>query len=295
MRGPSNDNRATELRNLLDGADTIMAPGAHDPLSAKLIERCGFRALWLSGFGVAYSQFFAPDSNYVTMVEHAEVARRVVRTVDIPVIADIDNGYGNAINVMRAVQEFQDAGVTAITLEDQAFPKRCGIYPGYRRRLLVSKEEMALKIRAVRRVQAGDLVLIARTDSLDSGEGISDALERANSYEVAGADAILPISREEEKLLDFAKRWNGSIPLITGPTVFPHRNADYWGNAGFRIVIYSVHILQAAMFGMEQFLEGLKKERGFEFASSTIIPFDALVDYIGLSNLDELEREYLPS
>lgn len=283
------------LRSLLDSRKTVMAPGAHDPLSAKLIEQSGFKVIWLSGFGVAYSQYFAPDTNYVTMTEHARAAKLVARAVNIPIIADIDNGYGNAINVMRAVEEFQAAGVSAITLEDQVFPKRCGIYPGYKRRALISEEEMIGKIRAARKAQKGELVLIARTDAMDSGESVERALERAYSYAKAGADVVLPISRVEDELLNFAKGWDGSIPIITGPTVFPNRRADFWGDAGYSIVIYSVHVLQTAIFAMEEFLQGLQEKRGFEFATSKLTPFDVLVNYIGLAELIDLEKEFLPS
>jgi phosphoenolpyruvate phosphomutase len=130
---------------------------------------------------------------------------------------------------------------------------------------------------------------------MDSGEGVERAIERAYSYEKAGADVVLPISREEEELLNFAKGWDGSIPIITGPTVFPNRSADFWGEAGYSIVIYSVHVLQAAIFAMDEFLQGLQETRGFKFSVSKLTPFDVMVNYIGLAELIELEKEFLPS
>ena len=143
-------DKARQLRELLRRNGAIVAVGAHDALSARLIERAGFDAVWASGFAISAAQFALPDANVLTMTENLEIIRQMSRATDLPVIADIDNGYGNAINVMRTITEYEAAGVAAISIEDNIFPKRCSFYSGVQREL-VSVEEHCGKIRAAKR------------------------------------------------------------------------------------------------------------------------------------------------
>src|SRR5438552_8849052 len=184
-------------RLLLRGPGVVLAAGAHDALSAKLAEEAGFDAIWASGFGISAVQA-VPDANILTLTETLEAVRHIVDAVRIPVVADCDNGYGNAINVMRTVGEFERAGAAGICIEDNDFPKRCSFYAGVRRDL-VAVDEHARKIEAAtedRRNHA--FAVVARTEALIAGLGIDEALARARAYAAAGADAVLVHSKASD-------------------------------------------------------------------------------------------------
>src|SRR5262252_8503686 len=169
------------LRRLLERSGGVLAAGAHDALSAKLAEEAGFDAIWASGFGISAVQA-VPDANILTLTETLDAVRRIVDAVGIPVVADCDNGYGNAINVMRTASEFERAGAGGICIEDNEFPKRCSFYAGVKRDL-VSAEEHARKVEAaVAARRHRHFVVIARTEALILGIGQEEALLRARMY-----------------------------------------------------------------------------------------------------------------
>jgi len=174
---------------LLGGQGIVLAAGAHDALSAKLAEEAGFDAIWASGFGISAVQA-VPDASILTLTETLDAVRRIVDAVGIPVIADCDNGYGNAINVLRTAAEFERAGAAGICIEDNEFPKRCSFYAGVRRDL-VAVEEHARKVEAATAARRDPrFLVIARTEALIVGLGVDEALGRAHAYADAGADAI---------------------------------------------------------------------------------------------------------
>src|SRR5258705_11443292 len=178
---------AARLRALLDSGQTIVAPGAFDPLAARLVEEAGFPAVYMTGFGTSAALLGRPDVGLLTMTEMVENARRIADCVDIPVIADADTGYGNPLNVIRTVGAYEAAGVAAIHLEDQVAPKKCGHMDG---KLVIPAGEMAQKIRAAVAARARpDFVIIART-AARAVEGLEHALDRARQYRQAGADAL---------------------------------------------------------------------------------------------------------
>ncbi len=227
-------------RLLLRGPGVVLAAGAHDALSAKLAEQAGFDAIWASGFGISAVQA-VPDANILTLTETLEAVRRIVDAVVIPVVADCDNGYGNAINVMRTAAEFERAGAAGICIEDNEFPKRCSFYAGVRRNL-VPAEEHARKVEAATaaRRDPGFLV-IARTEALIAGLGHEEALRRARAYADAGADAVLVHSkaRDFNELHAFAEAWDRPVPLVAVPTTYPTVGAGELAAAGFRMAITS--------------------------------------------------------
>lgn len=183
-------NARKTYRKLIESGQIAWAGGAYDALSAKLIEEAGFPVIMTSGFGVSASYLGQPDVELYTMTENLAVVRNVVQAVDIPVVADTDTGYGNAINVMRTVREFEQAGVAGVIFEDQEAPKRC---PAVADQVaILPKEEGVAKIRAaVEARRDPDLVIIARTDAMN----VDDAIARAKAYAEAGADLIQPISK----------------------------------------------------------------------------------------------------
>ncbi len=191
----------TRLRQLLKSGQTLFVPGCYNALSARILEHVGFPALYMTGYGTSLSLLGLPDAGLATMTEMHLNARYIANAVRVPVIADADNGYGNAINVMRAVREYIGTGVAGIHIEDQAIPKRCGHVAGRR---VIPLEEAVGKYRAadaVRRELDPDFVLVARTDARGAqGGSLDEAIRRANAYLAAGADLAFvegPTSVEE--------------------------------------------------------------------------------------------------
>src|SRR5206468_8780176 len=208
--------QAAKLRKLMSRPGIIKTVGAHDALSAKLIEEAGFDAIWASGFGISASLKCIPDGSFLTMTEQLEVTKNIVEAVSIPVIADCDTGFGNALNVMRTVQDYEKAGVAGICIEDNIFPKRCSFYAGVRREL-VPTDEHVRKIQAAKAAQSDpDFVVIARTEAFIAGWGTQEALKRARAYAAAGADAVVVHSKSAtfDELKDFTTAWDGACPLV---------------------------------------------------------------------------------
>ncbi|MBX6342311.1 MAG: isocitrate lyase/phosphoenolpyruvate mutase family protein, partial [Thermomicrobiaceae bacterium] len=175
------------LREALARPGALVVPGAVDALNARLVEEAGFDAVYATGAGIANALLGLPDLGLATMSEILEQVRRIVAAVSIPVVADVDTGYGNPLNVYRTVQEFERAGVAAIQIEDQVSPKRCGHFSG---KEVIPEEEMIRKIAAAREARRDDaLVLIARTDALAT-HGLDEAVRRGRAYAAAGADLI---------------------------------------------------------------------------------------------------------
>src|SRR6267378_5738356 len=178
---------AARLRALLESGETIVAPGAFDPLAARLVEEAGFPAVYMTGFGTSAALLGRPDVGLLTMTEMAGSAGRIADCVDIPVIADADTGYGNPLNVIRTVGAYEAAGVAGIHIEDQGAPKKCGHMEG---KQVIAADEMAQKVRAAVEARTSpDFVIIARTDAR-AVEGLEHALDRARQYRQAGADAL---------------------------------------------------------------------------------------------------------
>lgn len=189
---------AGRLREMLGGSEPVLAPGAYDSLTARLVEQAGFGAVYMTGFGTAASLLGRPDIGLLSFSEMVDNARRIVRAVEVPVIADADDGYGNPINVIRTVQEYEAVGVSAVHIEDQVSPKKCGHLEG---KQVIQAGKMVEKIHAaVEARRSEDFVIIARTDAR-AFEGMNGALERARLYRDAGADVLfVQAPRNEEEV-----------------------------------------------------------------------------------------------
>jgi phosphoenolpyruvate phosphomutase len=288
--------KARQLRERLRRPGAVVAVGAHDALSARLIERAGFDAVWASGFAISAAQFALPDANVITMTESLEVIRQMIRATNIPLIADVDNGYGNAVNVMRTVLEYEAAGVAAISLEDNIFPKRCSFYSGVQREL-VSVEEHCGKIRAAKQAQRfADFMVISRTETLIAGWGMEEALQRAHAYADAGADAILIHSKAPTaaEVMEFARRWSRDVPLVVVPTTYASTPLQAMEAAGFKIVIFANHPVRAAITAMKQTLAELRRDGVASRLDPHIATLDEVYDLVGVSELKTVEEEFLP-
>ncbi len=285
---------SAQLRALLCRPGPALVLGAHDALSAKLAEEAGFDAIWASGFGISAVNAL-PDANILTMSETLEAVRRMIDAIRIPVIADCDNGFGNAINVMRTVAEYERAGVAGICIEDNIFPKRCSFYAGVRREL-VPVEEHARKIQAAKAAQSDpDFVVIARTEALIAGWGMQEALKRARAYAEAGADAVLVHSKSStfDELRDFTAAWDDRCPLVAVPTTYAGITANDLAAAGFKLVIFANQALRAAVKAMREALIMLKRAGRPAAVDEYIAPLPEIYELVGVPALQENEQKFL--
>ncbi|MGY1986860.1 oxaloacetate decarboxylase [Blastococcus sp. SYSU DS0669] len=289
------DGRAprARLRELLDGPEPLIAPGAYDALSARLVEQAGFGAVYMTGFGTTASLIGRPDVGLLTGAEMVDNARRIVAAVDVPVIADADTGYGNAVNVVRTVQLYEQAGVAALQLEDQVSPKKCGHMSG---KAVIPTEEMAGKIRAaVAARRDPDLLVIARTDAV-AVSGVEDAIARARAFAEAGADVLFveaPTSAED--IARVAEELRGTAPLLFNwaeggrtPPLTYQRIAEL----GFSLVLYPIGTLLAATAGMRSLLDVLKRDGVPTSALDALPSFGEFTDLVGLPEIQELEQRF---
>ncbi len=272
------------LRELLAGPEPVLAPGAYDALSARLVERAGFPAVYMTGFGASASLLGRPDVGLLSFDEMAGHARRLAQAVDVPLIADADDGYGNPLNVMRTVREYAAAGVAALHIEDQVAPKRCGHMEG---KDVIEAAEMVEKVRAAleARGEHGPLI-IARTDAR-AVEGLDAALERARRYREAGADALFVEAPETEAEIEAVAAAFPDVPLVFnwvdgGKT--PQLPLERIRELGFALVIYPVATLFAAAAAVAGVLDRL--------GDHDVPPFDAFTDMIGLPEMRALEARF---
>ena len=247
---------ATRLRELIrDGC--VAMPGVFNAATGRLVERSGFDAVYISGAGLCNATAGVPDVGLLTLTEVAQLAGYVARAVKIPCIVDADTGFGGADNAARTVEEFERAGLAGCHIEDQEFPKRCGHLAG---KTLVEVEDMKEKIAAAAAAKRDkDFLLIARTDAR-AVESFAKAVERANSYRAAGADAIFPEAlQSEEEFLDFAKEV--TAPLLANMTEFgksPLLSLGRLAELGYRMVIFPQTAFRVSMFAAGQMLRDLK-------------------------------------
>lgn len=272
------------LRDGLRSSEPVMTLGAHDALSAKLAEKYDFDAVWVSGFGICTMTYAMPDLNLVSMAETLEAAVRMDAATSLPVVADCDNGFGGYSNFVRTVTQFERAGIAGICIEDNTFPKRNSLYRGQSVRELIETSEQARRIRAGKDAQQSEeFVLIARVEALIAGHGVEAAVERANAYADAGADAILIHSRDKslEEITAFLDAFSRDIPLVAVPTLFPDFTADELSKLGFNMVIYANQAMRASVAAMEETMATLRDERRPSAVDSSIAAVDYIFDLVG--------------
>jgi phosphoenolpyruvate phosphomutase len=289
-------SKARVLREILARPGMAVAVGAHDALSAKLIEAAGFPVVWSSSFTVSAAQRAMPDVNLLTMTETLEAACHINNAVALPVIADCDNGYGNVVNVVRTVQEYERAGIAGICLEDNIFPKKCSLYPGMRREL-ATVEEHAGKIRAAKRtLRDPATVVIARCEALIAGWGMAEALRRSHAYAEAGADMILMHSKAPTaaEVLEFMRLWDGGTPVVVVPTLYPSVRWEELEGAGVKLAIWANQVLRGAVHGMQTMLATLARERRLDALTPEIVPLEEIYRHVGVAEFKQIENDFLP-
>ena len=279
------------MKKLILDEEILVMPGAHDPLSAKIIELVGFKALILGGYSATASRLGKPDVSFLTMTEMADCLRNISDVVDIPVFADGDTGYGNVTNVRYTVRAFEKAGVAALFIEDQVFPKRCGHMEG---KQIIPTLDMVAKIKAAVDARVDeDLVIMARTDAVAT-HSVNEAIERANIYREAGADLILV---EAVTSVEQMKRTNESIHAPTMANMVeggktPILTVKELQDVGYSVVCIPNATVYATAWALKELWSELKKEGTTRNWMDKMIYFDDFNKLVGLNKVRELESYY---
>jgi len=287
--------KARKLRELFTKKKLTRIVGAHNGLSAKLVERTGFDGVWASGLEISAS-YGIPDASLISMYQFLEAARSMNEVIDIPIVADCDTGYGNAMNVMYMIKRYEEAGIAAVSIEEKKFPKDNSLLAGGRQELL-RVEEFEGKIEAAKAAQKNsDFMVIARVEALIAGWGQEEAQMRAHRYAEAGADAILIHSKSSEpaEILEFVSSWDLDVPLVLVPTNYPSlKEKDIEALGKVKMVIYANHGLRAAIKAMETIFAKIKKDRGIYDLTELIDPVSHVFEIQGVPQMKERERKFL--
>ena len=283
----------TELRTRLKDPRILIAPGIYDALTALIAQQSGAEAAYLSGASIAYTRFGRPDIGLVTMSEVADVIAAIRDRVNLPIIVDADTGYGNALNAQRTVRQFERFGATAIQLEDQQLPKRCGHLAG---KTLVSKDEMVGKIHAALDARHSDQTLIvARTDAI-AVEGIEAALDRAEAYREAGADVLfIEAPQNEDQFSAIIRQFRGRVPLLAnmvegGKT--PLRSSAELEAMGYDLVIFPGGAVRALANMAQRYYGNLLGSGSNAAMANQMFDFDGLNSVIGTAEMLDLGKTY---
>lgn len=285
------EKRGAQLRRLLARREILVAPGAYDGLSARLVEAAGFEAVYVTGYGLSASVLGKPDTGLLTLTEMASRVSAIAETVSLPVIADGDTGYGNAVNTARTVREYEKAGAACIQLEDQVAPKKCGHMLG---REVIPAVEMAGKIKAACDARKDDdFLIMARTDARTT-HGIDEAIERGALYEEAGADILFIESPES---VEEMRRITSSfgVPVLANMVEHgrtPFLKASDLEEIGYDIVIFPVGPLYTAAKAVGGVLASLKRTGTTADCIGGMIPFAEFNALMGLDGIREMERKY---
>jgi len=282
---------ASDLRQLLTRDGLVIAPGAYDGLTARLVELAGFPVVYATGAGISNSQLALADVGLLTMNEMLDQVRKMTGAVTIPVICDIDTGYGNAVNLYRTVQEFIRAGAAAVQIEDQVMPKKCGHFEG---KQLTSFDESVKKIRAAVEARGQHaLVIIARTDAI-AVEGFEEAVRRAQAYHDAGADALfVEAPRTRDELADIGRRLPGiKIANIVEGGRTPIVPAADLTAMGFKIAIYANLVLRSSVKAIQASLDHLRASGDTNAILDHMITMDERARVTQKDFLDSLEKRF---
>ena len=286
-----NKRKISIRERLADVNDIIILPGVYDALTAKIAEDVGFETAFQTGYGTSASMLGMPDFGFLNAGETLENAKRIINSVNIPILVDIDTGYGNPLNVWKIVKDLERIGAKGIFLEDQVWPKRCGHMTG---KTVIPKEEYILKLHAaIDAREDNEFIIVARTDSL-AQFGIEEAIERGKEYKRIGADVIFieaPKTIDQMELI--AKEINA--PLLANMIeegITPNLTADQLRKMGFKMVVFPLSALYSATFAIKQTLQTLKKMGTTKELKNKMITFQEFNDLVNLSAYRKLEKKY---
>jgi phosphoenolpyruvate phosphomutase len=277
------------LYELLSKKPILKVGGAFDAMSAKLIEINNFDAIWTGSFAISATHAL-PDASILTMTDFLNVSSNITESCKIPVIADCDTGFGGPSNVSHTVKKFESAGVAAICIEDKTFPKQNSLLKNGSHQLISEKEFVAKIIAAKEAKINKNFMIIARTEALIAETGMDDAITRASAYESAGADAILIHSKKSspDEIFEFAKLWNGNIPLVVVPTTYPTVSTDDLIKNKFKMIIYANQTLRAAYTAMNSVLNQLNNSKRISDITQEIASME---DIFNLQEMYEIKNQ----
>ena len=280
-----------KLRNLIKREGPFVIPGVYDAITAKIAEKVGFEAMFQTGYGTSATLFGMPDFGFIGATETIDNARRICRSVSVPVIVDSDTGYGNALSVWKLVKELESSGASGIFLEDQKWPKRCGHMQG---KDVITQEEYTEKLSAAIDARENkDFIIVARTDARAT-QGLDTAIERAKQNKKTGADVIFveaPESFEEMKTIGREIRAPLVANMIEGGAT-PLKSAEELYKIGYKIILYPLSVLYANTFASMKILKELKNSGNTKKYKQKIVNFDQFNDIVELSKFRKMEKKY---
>jgi len=285
---------ANALRDKVAGGGLATVMSAHNPLSARLAEEAGFDGVWASGFELS-AAYGVPDASLLSFTQHLDMTRAIIEQVGLPMVADLDTGCGNAINVGHVVGAYARAGAAAVVIEDKTFPKDTSLLAGARQEL-IRIEEFQGKIEAAREAAAGhDLLVIARTEALIADLGMDEALRRGAAYAEAGADLLLIHSKKKtpDEIVAFTEAWPGTIPLTIVPTAYPdltEAKARALGKIG--IMIYANHAVRAAVTAMRDVFAAIRRDGGIHQVDKRIVSVEEIFELQRVPAIKAAEKRF---
>jgi phosphoenolpyruvate phosphomutase len=283
------------LKSVLARKDLLHVMATHSPLSARLAEEAGFDGLWASGFELS-ALYGLADVSLISMTQHLDMLRCIAGQISLPIIADIDTGFGNAVNVAYTVGEYERAGAAAVVIEDKTFPKVTSLAADGRQELLRVEEFQGKLEAAIAARTDPDFMIIGRTEALIAGLGEREALCRAHAYEEAGADMIVVHSKSKtpDEIESFVRAWNGAAPLLIIPTAYPQLSADSIRALGkVRVVIYGNHAIRASVTAMQAVFAQIVQEQGAALATRSIVSVEDIFRLQNMAAVKEQERRFL--
>jgi phosphonopyruvate hydrolase len=291
---------SNKLKNKIASSEIVTLMSAHNPLSARLAEEAGFDGIWASGFELS-AAYGVPDASLLSFSQHLDMTRAMIEQVAVPVVADIDTGYGNAVNARHVVAAYAAAGAAAVVMEDKLFPKDTSLLAGGRQEL-VRIEEFQGKIEAARDAGRGtanqqcEVIVIARTEALIADLGLDEALKRGRAYAEAGADLLLVHSKRKtpDEIVAFTERWDGAIPLVIVPTAYPDlTEAKVRALGKIRIVIYANHAVRAAVGAMRAVFAQIRRDGGIHQVDKQIASVEEIFELQRVPAMKAAEKKYL--
>jgi len=283
------------LREQMARAGLVRIMATHSPLSARLAEQAGFDGLWASGFELS-ALYGLADVSLISMTQHLDMVRAIAEQSRLPLVADLDTGFGNAINVIHAVAQYERAGAAAVVIEDKTFPKVTSLAADARQELLRIAEFQGKVEAAVAARRDPDFLIIARTEALIAGLGEAEALKRAAAYAEAGADLILVHSKQNtpDEIENFVKAWTGTRPIAIVPTAYPQLTETRIRALGkIAMVIYGNHATRAAVTAMQGIFARIIADGGIHNVDKDIVPVDEIFRLQRMDEIKTAERKYL--
>lgn len=279
---------AKRLRSRMTETGLVHIMAAHSPFSAILAEQAGFDGLWASGFELS-ALYGLPDMSLISMTQHLDMLRAIAGRTTLPIVADIDTGYGNAVNVIHAISEYEGAGASAVVIEDKTFPKVTSLVAGGRQELLRVEEFQGKIEAAVATRRDPNFLIIARTEALIAGLGEAEALDRAKAYVKAGADMILIHSKKTDssEIESFSRAWAGAVPLVIVPNAYPDLDAErVKALRNIRMMIYGNYGIRAAATAMQETFRRIIADGGVQNVHKDILPVEEI---FRLQKMDEVK------